>query len=102
MSVTTMSALEDEFSLHSIGSVKTAHRQFPAETLRWTINGTERGTNVVFKMPGTDAWAIGWNDIHYKLYLATCGESGPGKPAGKQRQRADGRNFRSICRGLRW
>ena len=37
--------------------------------------------------------AIGWNDIHYKLYLATCGESGPGKPAGKTRQRADWRNF---------
>ena len=88
-----MAALEGEFSLCSVGLVKTAHRQFPAEALRWTIDGTERGAHVVFKMRGPDARAIGRKDTHYKLYLATCGESGPGKPAGKTRQRADGRNF---------
>ena len=93
MSMATRAALEDEFKLHSIGSVKTAHRNFPAEALRWTLAGSERGAHVVFKLRGKETWAIGWNDIHFKLYLATCGESGPGKPAGKMRQRADGRNF---------
>ena len=93
MSKATRDALSAEFNMHSIGSVKTAHRNFPAEDLRWTLDGTPRGTHVVFKCQGEDTWAIGWSDIHYKLYLATCGESTPGKPAGKMRQRADGRNY---------
>ena len=29
----------------------------------------------------------------FKLYLATCGQSGPGASAAKKRQHADGRNF---------
>jgi hypothetical protein len=53
----------------------------------------ERGEHVVFKCDDEDVWAIGWSDVHFKLYLATCGQSGPGASAAKKRQRADGRNY---------
>ena len=50
------------------------------------------GESVVFKLEGEEVWAIGWSDVHFKLYLATCGESGPGESARKKQQRVDGRN----------
>ena len=92
MSMETRDALSEELGYHSVGCIKTAHRDFPAEALRWTLKDTERGTHVVFKNELSDTWAIGWNDVHFKLYLATCGQPTPGEPASKMRQRADGRN----------
>ena len=92
MSVATRDALKERYNYHAVGSIKTAHSNFPAEAIRWTLASTERGAKVVFKAEGEELWAIGWNDVHYKLYLATCGHSGPGIPAQKTRQRADGRN----------
>ena len=41
--VETQQALEDKFKYHIIGAVKTSHANFPAEALRWTLVGTERG-----------------------------------------------------------
>jgi hypothetical protein len=52
-----------------------------------------RGEHVVFKCDDEDVWCIAWSDVHFKLYLATCGESRPGESAAKKRQRSDGRNF---------
>jgi hypothetical protein len=52
-----------------------------------------RGENVVFKCDDEDVWCIGWSDVHFKLCLATCEESGPGESAAKKRQRPDGRTF---------
>ena len=51
-----------------------------------------RGAHVIFKAEDEELWAVGWSDVHFKLYLATCGTSEPGLAATKERQRADGRN----------
>ena len=88
----TRDAIKEKFGYHTVGCVKTAHRDFPVEALRWCLKDTQRGEHVVFKEKNNDTWAIGWNDVHYKLYLATCGQSTFGAPAPKMRQRADGRN----------
>ena len=93
-SMKTQMALADKWGTHVIGCIKTGHAGFPAEAMRWTLAGMTRGEHVVFKLEGSDTWAIGWSDVHYKLYLATCGETTPGTPAAKKRQRGDGRNFR--------
>jgi len=89
----TQLALQEKFGCHTIGSVKTAHALFPAEAARWTLKDLDRGEHVVFKCDDEDVWCIAWSDVHFKLYLATCGESGPGESAAKKRQRSDGRNF---------
>jgi hypothetical protein len=89
----TQLALTEKFGHHTTGSVKTAQSLFPAEAARWTLKDVERGEHVVFKCDDEGAWAIGWSDVHFKLHLATCGQSGPGASAAKKRQRADGRNF---------
>ena len=91
-SMATRDAIKERFGYHTVGCVKTAHRDFPAEALRSCLKDTQRGEHVVFKEKDSDTWAVGWNDVHYKLYLATCGQSTPGEPAPKMRQRADGRN----------
>ena len=93
-SVKTWEQLASKYSCHVIGAVKTAHAGFPAEALRWTLKDMQRGEHVVFKCEGKDLWAIGWSDVHFKLYLASCGTSDPGEAATKKRQRSDGRNFR--------
>jgi hypothetical protein len=89
----TQLARQDKFGHHTIGSVKTVHSLFPAEAARWTLKDVGRGEHVVFKCDGEGVWAIGWSDVHFKLCLATCGQSGPGASAAKKRQRADGRDF---------
>ena len=90
--VETFERISELFDCHLVGPVKTNHAEFPAEAMRWTLVGSERGDKVVFKCEGEDLWAVGWNDIHFKLYLASCGTVLPGPPAQKMRQRADGRN----------
>jgi hypothetical protein len=67
----------EKFGCHTTGSVKTAHSLFPAEAARWTLKDVERGEHVAFKCNDEDVWAIGWSDVHFKLCLATCGQSGP-------------------------
>ena len=84
-SVKTKKAVEEHFNCHTIGSIKTAHSSFPAEAMRWTLKDMARGEKVVFKCEGEDVWGIGWSDIHFKLYLATCGTSAPGSAATKKR-----------------
>ena len=43
-SVETAKALQTRLGLHFCGQVKTAHREFPQEELRWTLVNEERGT----------------------------------------------------------
>jgi hypothetical protein len=90
----TVNACKEELGTEFTGPVKTATRGFPAEAMRWTLADMERGNHVVFKEEGKNLWAVGWVDVHYKLYLTTHGRSSAGEPASKKRQRVDGRNYR--------
>ena len=90
----TVNACKEELGTEFTGPVKTATRGFPAEAMRWTLADMERGDHVVFKEEGKNLWAVGWVDVHYKLYLTTHGRSSAGEPASKKRQRVDGRNYR--------
>ena len=89
-----MKALREKLGLHFVGVIKTAHKEYPIEQCRWCLVGEERGKYVVFKaVEAINVWAVGWSDIHFKTYICTQGESILGAPAGKKRQRADGRNY---------
>lgn len=90
----TVMACTDELGMEFTGPVKTATKGFPAEAMRWTLSTMERGEHVVFKEEGRKLWAVGWVDVHYKLYLTTHGSSDEGDPAQKKRQRLDGRNYK--------
>ena len=87
-------ACTDELGMEFTGPVKTATKGFPAEAMRWTLSTMERGEHVVFKEEGRKLWAVGWVDVHFKLYLTTHGSSDEGDPAQKKRQRLDGRNYK--------
>ena len=94
-SYATAHALREHFQVDTIGCVKTAHKCFPLEASRWLLSKMERGEQCVFKLQEDEGamWAVGWQDVHYKTYLATCGSSAPGTSASKKRQRANGRNY---------
>jgi hypothetical protein len=47
----------------------------------------------VFKLETEDMWAVGWSDVHCKMYITTHGLSSYGSPAQKKRQRLDGRKY---------
>ena len=94
----TAQALKDLLNVDTIGCIKTAHKHFPLEQCRWILSKMERGEHCVFELDHENQgvhpmWAVGWQDIHYKTYLVTCGSSGPGASASKKRQRANGRNY---------
>ena len=93
-SYATAHALREHFQVDTIGCAKTAHKCFPLEAPRWLLSTMERGEQCVFKLEDDEAmWAVGWQDVHYKTYLATCGSSAPGTSASKKTQRANGRNY---------
>jgi hypothetical protein len=94
-SYATAKALHDIFRVDVIGCVKTAHAKFPIGPARWILSTMERGQHLVFHLdePDEQMWAVGWQDIHYKTYLATCGTSLAGLPAKKKRQLPNGRNY---------
>ena len=85
-SVETAMALKEELGVHFTGPIKTAHKYFPLEPIRWLLNEMRRGDYVVFKNEEYDLWAVGWQDSVYKSYLTTHGTTLPGKPADKRRQ----------------
>ena len=90
----TVKALREKLGLHFVGVIKTAHKEYPIEHCRWSLVGEDRGKFVVFKaVEDNNVWAVGWSDIHFKTYICTQGDTQPGVPAGKKRQRADGRNY---------
>lgn len=92
----TVKACASELGVEFTGPVKTATRGFPAEAMRWTLSSMERGESICLKEvsdgPG-ELWAVGWVDVHFKLYITTHGSTAPGQPALKKRQRTDGRNY---------
>ena len=88
-SVDTALALKKELGVNFTGPIKTAHKYFPLEPIRWLLNEMRRGDFVVFKNEDKDLWAVGWHDNIYKSYLTTHGTTLPGKPAEKRRQDKD-------------
>jgi hypothetical protein len=88
-SVDTALALKKELGVHFTGPIKTAHKYFPLEPIRWLLNEMRRGDFVVFKNENKDLWAVGWHDNVFKSYLTTHGTTLPGKPADKRRQDKD-------------
>ncbi len=86
-SVETALAVRKELGLEFTGPIKTAHKYFPIEPLRWTLTEMARGDHVVLKCnEEANLWAIGWHDHHYKCYVTTHGTTNLGKPADKRRQ----------------
>jgi hypothetical protein len=86
-SVETALAVRKELGLEFTGPIKTAHKHFPIEHLRWTLTEMQKGEHIVFKCNEEEnLWAIGWRDHHYKCYITTHGTTNPGKPANKRRQ----------------
>jgi hypothetical protein len=86
-SVETALAVRTELGCDFTGPIKTAHKYFPLEHIRWTLSEMKRGEHVVFKCNEEEnLWAIGWHDNHYKAYITTHGTTNPGKPADKKRQ----------------
>jgi hypothetical protein len=90
----TVRACDDELGVEFTGPVKTATRGFPSEAMRWALSTMDRGQHCVFQEEGKNLWAVGWVDVHYKLYITTHGSTAAGLPADKKRQRPDGRNYR--------
>jgi hypothetical protein len=91
-SVKTVLALRNNLGMHFTGPIKTAHSQFPLETMRFTLSQMRRGDHIVLECASEKMWAIGWHDHHFKCYVTTHGHTRPGKPAPKKRQDLDGRN----------
>jgi hypothetical protein len=89
-SVETVLAVKKELGLEFTGPIKTAHKHFPLEHIRWTLSEMKRGEHIVLKCNEEEnLWAIGWHDHHYKAYITTHGTTRPGKPADKKRQDKD-------------
>ena len=88
-SVDTALALKKELGVDFTGPIKTGHKYFPLEPIRWLLNEMRRGDVVVFKNEDKDLWAVGWHDNVFKSYLTTHGTTLPGKPADKRRQDKD-------------
>ncbi len=84
-SVETALALKTELVLHFTGPIKTAHKYFPLDEMRWMLSHMRRGEHMVMKCNGAEMWAMGWHDHHYKCYLTTHGTDLPGKPAQKKK-----------------
>ena len=85
-SVETAMALKKELGCHFTGPIKTAHKYYPIDELRWALSHMKRGEHLVLKCNEEEMWAVGWHDHHYKCYLTTHGTDLPGKPAPKKRQ----------------
>ncbi len=80
-SVETALAVRKELLLEFTGPIKTAHKHFPIEHLRWTLGEMQRGEHIVFKCNEEEyLWAIGWHYHHYKRYITTHGTTNLGKP----------------------
>jgi hypothetical protein len=89
-SVETALALRQELGMEFTGPIKTAHKYFPIEAMRFTLSEMRRGEHIVFQCrEHENLWAVGWHDFHYKCYLTTHGTTNPGKPADKKRQNAE-------------
>ena len=96
-SLETAKALKEQLGVGFIGNVKTAHKEYPVEQLRWDLAKTQRGDHVVYKLNDTEngegVWAVGWNDHHYKTFIATSGITSSGREAKRARQNDTGQTF---------
>ena len=89
----TAVALREELGVHFVGNVKTATRGYPIQQLRWDLSHTSRGDHVVYKLEGEEEYAVGWNDHHFKTFVATGGTTSAGADAKRKRQTDEGRTF---------
>jgi hypothetical protein len=88
-SVETALALNKELGCHFTDPIKTAHKYYPLDEMRWALSNMRRGEHLVLQCNEEEMWAVGWHDHHYKCYLTTHGTDLPGKPAPKKRQDFD-------------
>ena len=96
--VGTARALMKRLGIHFVGNVKTGHKDFPINAMRWTLSKMERGDSIVFKCDSEDLWAVGWSDVHFKTHVTNHGTSADGDAATKKRQRRDGRDYRIFVK----
>jgi hypothetical protein len=57
-SVETALALKEELGIHFTGPIKTAHKYFLLEPIRWVLNELSRGEHVVLKNENADLWLL--------------------------------------------
>ena len=89
----TAEALLKELQVLFVGNVKTATAKFPIQQLRWDLAETARGDHVVYELQGSDEFAVGWNDHHFKTFIATGGTTESGTEAARKRQHDNGTTF---------
>ena len=89
----TAKALWEKLGMLFIGNVKTAHSGYPIQQLRWDLAKTERGDHVVYKLKDEHEYAVGWNDHHFKTFVATGGTTDLGLNAKRKRQTDDGKTY---------
>ena len=100
----TAKAMRDELSLYFVGNIKTAHKDFPLEQMRWDLSDTARGDHTVYKLAGENGprfkcHAVAWNDHHFKTFICTAGSSEAGTQAKRKRHDLDGRtSFKHVKR----
>ena len=82
----TAKALRGKLGIRFVGNVKTAHKGCPIEQLRWDLSKTTRGDHVVHQLEGEEECAVGWNDHHFKTFVATGGVCTAGRDAKRKRQ----------------
>jgi hypothetical protein len=87
----TAKALWVKLGMLFVGNVKTAHSGHPTRQLRWDLAKTERGDHVVYKLKDEHEHAVGWNDHHFKTFVATGGTTDLGLNAKRKRQTDEGK-----------
>ena len=55
----TAKALRELMKVHFVGNIKTAHRKFPQDQIRWDLSRLERGDHVIYKEKETGMFAVG-------------------------------------------
>jgi hypothetical protein len=87
----TAEALLKELQALFVGNTKTATAKHPVAKLRqWGLAETQRGDHVARKLEGSDGRAAGWNDHHFKAFIATGGTTESGADAKRKRQNDSG------------
>ena len=89
-----------KFGLYFTGAIKRAHAKFPKKFIEQTDRLRERGDSIGLTAcdEGVHLLATGWREgkqdkkghIKRKLFVSTCGSSGPGRPHMKKRFKISG------------
>ena len=89
-SVSTAGACQ-QYGLHFMGIIKTAHKQYPKNILKAWAHNQPRGSHHVMQATPVERpiYALAWNDKKLKLFVFTRGTTIDAEPAVRKRARLD-------------